>query len=123
MKHFTATAIVHNESGQVLMVHHKKLQRWMCPGGHIERDELPDEAVLREVFEETGLHVHIIPNHDHIDLVYRCMAKKDAGHLRVNKKETHDVRWFNLSEVEGWNETQTFPNVRSVIMRSAVLLK
>jgi 8-oxo-dGTP pyrophosphatase MutT (NUDIX family) len=147
MKHFTATAVVHGTDGRVLLVHHKKYGRWMCPGGHIEPDELPDDAVLREVWEETGLRVRFLPNgertgiadgqaavlhtpfcvleervdsqHFHIDLVYRCLAEAAPPHL--NDRETHDVRWFHPSEIEGWGEDRTFPNVRAVILQSAAL--
>lgn len=82
----------------VLLHWHRKLARWLPPGGHIEPSELPDEAALREVEEETGQSVRLLggygldvsgldlprqlvqpmgiqledigPNHQHIDLVY-----------------------------------------------------
>ncbi|MGH2447110.1 MAG: NUDIX hydrolase [Chloroflexota bacterium] len=55
-RHFTATTfVVYN--GKVLLHRHPRQQIWLPPGGHIERDELPDEAALREVREETGLAV------------------------------------------------------------------
>ncbi len=147
MKHFTATAIVHNASGQVLLVHHKKFDRWMCPGGHIEPDELPDEAVLREVMEETGLRVRFLPNgemcdiaddhadvlhtpfcmleelvapgHYHIDLVYRCMAEENQNAPQLNEREASDIRWFDCTEIARWDEAKTFANVRRVILLSA----
>lgn len=43
--------------GKVLLIKHKKLGIWLAPGGHIEADELPHQAVEREFFEETGLKV------------------------------------------------------------------
>ena len=61
-KHFTATGIVLNDAHQVLMIRHKKLGVWLPPGGHVEENELPDEAVLREVLEETGIQARILPN-------------------------------------------------------------
>jgi 8-oxo-dGTP pyrophosphatase MutT (NUDIX family) len=81
--------------GRLLLHHHAKLGRWLPPGGHVERDELPDDAAVREVHEETGVHVELIgerahdapgpvqllrprgvqletirPGHEHIDLIY-----------------------------------------------------
>jgi len=53
--HFTATGIVFNQKREILMIHHNKLQVWLPPGGHIDENELPTDAVLREVFEETGM--------------------------------------------------------------------
>lgn len=80
---------------RVLLHQHEKLGLWLPPGGHVEANELPDEAARREVLEETGLQVelvgdvavdaagiqplvrprgvqveHIGENHEHIDLIY-----------------------------------------------------
>ena len=60
-RHFTATAFVLNtEHTQALLLWHKRLERWMPPGGHIEPNEIPEEAALRECKEETGLDVQIL---------------------------------------------------------------
>src|SRR5256885_1868033 len=57
-RHFTATTfIVH--AGKVLLHRHPKQRLWLPPGGHIERDELPHHAALREIEEETGLRVQL----------------------------------------------------------------
>jgi len=51
---FTVEAfVVHNQ--RVLLIFHKKLQRWLPLGGHIELDEDPEQALFREVKEESGL--------------------------------------------------------------------
>ncbi len=93
-RHFTVAVFV-VWRGKVLLHHHRKLGMWLPPGGHIERDELPDNAAVREVFEETGLNVELVgerrddvgdpvqlhrpagvqlenigPGHQHIDLIY-----------------------------------------------------
>jgi 8-oxo-dGTP pyrophosphatase MutT (NUDIX family) len=85
---------------QVLLHRHPKLQRWLPCGGHIEAGELPDEAAVREVWEEAGVEVELIgpspieapgprqlvvpraiqleridDHHDHIDLVYFAVPK------------------------------------------------
>jgi 8-oxo-dGTP pyrophosphatase MutT (NUDIX family) len=123
-KHFVATGYVVRE-GKTLLLYHKKLQMWLPPGGHIEEGELPDEAVLREVKEETGLDVEIlprkrtadhsekgvtflhlpshvqledIPNHpQHIDLIYFCRAKNGAEALSA---EHEDMRWHSADELK-----------------------
>lgn len=94
LRHFTvAVFVVH--AGRVLLHYHRKLQRWLPPGGHIEENELPDHAARREVIEEAGLDVELLgargvpvanplqlvvpagvqvetiyPGHEHVDLVY-----------------------------------------------------
>ena len=64
-KHFTATAFV--VRGDATLLHwHKRLAQWLPPGGHIEPDEEPAEAALREVREETGLVCEVVatsPSH------------------------------------------------------------
>jgi 8-oxo-dGTP pyrophosphatase MutT (NUDIX family) len=45
---------------QVLLHTHPKLGLVLPPGGHIEKNELPDEAALRETLEETGLQIELI---------------------------------------------------------------
>jgi ADP-ribose pyrophosphatase YjhB (NUDIX family) len=58
-RHFTATTYV-VESGAVALHEHDGLGKWLPPGGHVDRDELPHEAALREVREETGLEVELL---------------------------------------------------------------
>src|SRR5579871_4695717 len=55
---FTVATFVVHES-RVLLLMHQKLQMWLPPGGHIEPNELPDEAAVHEVLEETGIHVQL----------------------------------------------------------------
>jgi len=57
-RHFTATTFVVC-GGRVLLHRHPKQGLWLPPGGHIERDELPHVAAVREVEEETGLDVRL----------------------------------------------------------------
>lgn len=45
---------------KVLLVHHKRLEKWLSVGGHVELDEDPIEAVHREVKEEAGLEIKIL---------------------------------------------------------------
>jgi len=53
---FVATGYILNKKrNKILMLFHKKAQLWVPPGGHLDDNELPHEAVIREVLEETGL--------------------------------------------------------------------
>ena len=66
---FTATGYVINPTKtKILVVFHKKLQKWIPAGGHIEPNELPHEAALREVFEETGVSAQILSDDPDIEL-------------------------------------------------------
>lgn len=58
---FTATGYVMNrDHTKMLMIHHRKTGKWLPPGGHFEPNELPHEAALREVQEETGIKADLI---------------------------------------------------------------
>lgn len=80
MRHFTATAFIVDSKKRTLLLWHKRLQRWMPPGGHLGPDETPDEAAKRECKEETGLDVEIIGD-DQPDLFH-----SNASEGRMLKK-------------------------------------
>jgi 8-oxo-dGTP pyrophosphatase MutT (NUDIX family) len=58
-REFTVAVFVVQED-RVLLHWHRRLERWLPPGGHIDPGELPDEAAVRETQEETGLAVELI---------------------------------------------------------------
>jgi 8-oxo-dGTP pyrophosphatase MutT (NUDIX family) len=53
-----AIFVVHD--GKILLIHHRKLAKWLPLGGHIELDEDPEQAALREAREESGLDVELL---------------------------------------------------------------
>lgn len=69
VRHFTATGFVVYENA-TLLHWHRKVKMWLPPGGHIEPNEDPVQAVLREVEEETGVKVEVVPTGKPIDLEY-----------------------------------------------------
>jgi 8-oxo-dGTP pyrophosphatase MutT (NUDIX family) len=55
-RHLTASMVVIDpDTEQVLLIHHAAADLWMFPGGHVDPDETPAEAAIREVLEETGV--------------------------------------------------------------------
>ncbi len=119
-----AALIVHKK--RVLLVHHKKLNRWLPPGGHVELDQDPEQALFAEIQEETGLtkdqlivhgtkpqisspgtrflyapvflDIHdISATHKHIGMTYIVAAKTDA--VVLSEREHHDIRWFTLPQL------------------------
>lgn len=67
IRHFTATAFVIDSQNRVLLLWHKRMQKWMPPGGHVDPNETPEECAKRECKEETGLDVEIIGS-EQVDL-------------------------------------------------------
>jgi 8-oxo-dGTP pyrophosphatase MutT (NUDIX family) len=140
-RHFTVAVFVVRE-GRVLLHWHRKLGMWLPPGGHIEKDELPDEAAVREVFEETGLRVELVgerredvtdpvqlyrpagvqledigPGHQHIDLIY--FAKPD-GPAGIRDEFSDDrVGWYGP---EDWDDMRVNAEVKGWCERALAAL-
>jgi 8-oxo-dGTP pyrophosphatase MutT (NUDIX family) len=68
-RHFTATGFVVHD-GSVALHFHRKLRLWLPPGGHIEANEDPVQAVQREIAEETGLAAQVVPTSTALGLPY-----------------------------------------------------
>jgi 8-oxo-dGTP pyrophosphatase MutT (NUDIX family) len=108
--HVTASGIVVGRRGTVLHLH-KRLGRWMQPGGHIDPGETPPVAACREAVEELGLAVdhpaggpHLLHldvheaalGHTHLDLRYLLVAGDDDPHPPPD--ESPDARWCSWEE-------------------------
>ncbi|WP_326745324.1 NUDIX hydrolase [Streptomyces sp. NBC_01760] len=121
--HVTAGAVVFNDLNQVLHIHHRGLNRWLRPGGHLEtQDSTLLDAALRELAEETGIRptavdtvcagpihidVHPIPAneakgepaHQHFDCRY-LFRTSSAGVLALQAEEVTDYAWRDVDEIE-----------------------
>ena len=102
------------------MVHHKKLKKWVQPGGHIEEHEDPEKAAIREVYEETGLEIELLgerfptaydfirplgiqrtvkENKDvYISIIYPGVPKYDKR-VELNWEESNSIGWFTREEL------------------------
>jgi len=100
-----AFAIIFDTESRVLLCHLRDIDAWNLPGGGIERGELPTEAVLREVMEETGLEVSIerflgvYGKVDDLDeLVFSFLCRVTGGQLK-RSDETDDIRYFDIESI------------------------
>jgi 8-oxo-dGTP pyrophosphatase MutT (NUDIX family) len=111
--HVTASAVVVGPRGVVLH-RHRRLRRWLQPGGHIDPGERPEDAAVRETVEETGLAVSHPPTgpamvhvdvhraargHVHLDLRY-LLRGVDADPAPA-PGESQEVGWFSWDEAMG----------------------
>ncbi|MEQ4209684.1 NUDIX domain-containing protein [Actinopolymorpha sp. B9G3] len=126
IRHFTASAVVLDDTDRVLLVHHNKLGKWLYPGGHVDPNETPAEAAVREVLEETAVQAVVLGEpafthaavdghaapwaviemdvtdskvgaHRHIDFVYVCRAS--GGELAAQPEEVAGARWVPVGDV------------------------
>lgn len=122
IRHFNTTTYIYDQyNDKFLFILHKKLNKWLSPGGHIELNENPELSALREVKEETGLDVKLLGNrypensdlirpfgiqlnvitddeHEHFDLIYLAVPINNID-LVINKEELNDIKWFTLEEI------------------------
>ncbi len=111
----SASAIIHNERGEVLLLKRRDDGQWDPPGGHIDPDETPARAVERETLEETGLIVtathliaviggkafeHRYPNDDQIQPLIVCfLCTVTGGALAALDGEASEFRHFAATEL------------------------
>jgi 8-oxo-dGTP diphosphatase len=101
------SAVVRDDQGRILLIRRGDNGEWALPAGMIEPGEQPADAVLREVFEETGVHVAIdrvggvgmhesvYPNGDlcqYLVVWFRC--RPVGGSARPDGDESVEVAWF-----------------------------
>ena len=114
--HFTGGAFVVSADGsRVLLNHHRKLNRWLCFGGHCDGEEDVLAVARREAWEETGieglivasprpwdLDIHPIPahgdepQHEHYDIRWMMIAPEEVR--EVCSDESHELAWFTPEE-------------------------
>ncbi len=122
--HITASAwVVSADRDQVVLMHHRKLNRWFQPGGHCDGDPDVLRVAMRETFEETGvvacsvsngifdIDVHTIPAnireaaHYHYDI--RFLLEADPSQVVEQNHEAREVRWVPMQEVILYNSSES----------------
>jgi 8-oxo-dGTP pyrophosphatase MutT (NUDIX family) len=112
-------------ANRVLLIHHRKLDRWLPLGGHIDPGEDPEAAALREAREESGLIVDLIgerpptteagtraliaprfldihritDTHEHVGMIY--FARPASGTVTLAPDEHRDIRWCSDADLDG----------------------
>lgn len=147
IKHATASAYIFHHDRQhgwrTGLIEHPLLGRWMQAGGHVESDENPEEAALREVAEETGLtgfrrwdpnpSLRVATDDPVVALPCWIMEHRierdnhlDRPHIHIDHKyvvisdddspvtePAHPFRWWNRTEIEALS---TFEDVRQNLL-------
>lgn len=113
--HFTGSALVLDHDGaRTLVLFHRKLQRWLQPGGHADGDANLAAVALREATEETGiaglridprpidLDIHEVapPREEpHLHLDARFLVVAPAGAVEVGNHESEELRWVTPADL------------------------
>ena len=128
----TCVYIFDPTSKKFLLVNHKKLGKWIQPGGHVDPGEDMEECAIREAKEETGLDVRLVGKRTprdtdyilplgiqrdefkpdssiHVDFIY--LAEPISQKLTINNRETDGLAWFTADEINDV-DFDTFDDVR-----------
>ncbi|MDO8601811.1 MAG: NUDIX domain-containing protein [bacterium] len=124
---------------KVLLRIHDKFKIWLSVGGHVELNEDPNEAAIREAKEEVGLDITLFnssnahfheknyrdlippiflsrnrpnPTHEHVTMIYFATATNDQTRQPDNHEKTEECRWFTKEELEKSTDPRLPENVR-----------
>jgi 8-oxo-dGTP pyrophosphatase MutT (NUDIX family) len=135
--HFTASAwILNPNTYEVLLIHHKKLNKWLQPGGHADGETDLEKVARKEALEETNLKnlkilsnnifdidIHTIPKNDehdkhkHYDVrfAYFCDSEEKT---QINS-ESKDFKWIKIEKVESLTKE---PSILRMVEKSKNIL-
>ena len=138
--HITGSAwVVNHDGSEVLLTHHRKLDRWLQLGGHADGDPDILAVAIKEAEEESGLShftpvgsgifdidIHPIParpnepEHLHYDVRYVLRASSSIDF--TVSEESHDLRWVRLEEVKNLTSEPSMTRMVEKWTRLASLL-
>lgn len=115
--HLTASAwVVNHDATQGLVLLHRKIGRWLQPGGHADGDGSLTGVALREATEETGIDgleiwtepvdidVHLFvnrrhPEPDHLHFDVRFLVRAPRRAVMRGNHESEELRWIGHDEL------------------------
>ncbi|MFT7476561.1 MAG: 8-oxo-dGTP diphosphatase [Verrucomicrobiales bacterium] len=116
-----AQARITRDDGRILLVKAAYRWRWGMPGGLMDAGEGPDEAVIRETLEETGLHIVLLgepvvlveTGMQRVNFMYNAEPAPgvDPDDLQAQASEILELGWFHLHEMP-----ETIPDMSGEVM-------
>ena len=112
--HVSVGAIIKNEDNKILMLDRAYFPfGWACPAGHVDKNEDPEQALKREIKEETNLDIKTYKLLIHEFVEWNKCIKGVKGHdwyvyeigewqgkIKQNKREVKEINWFSPDEIK-----------------------
>lgn len=139
-REFVSTVYIVKD-GKVLMTFNKNVGKFIPVGGHLDENELPCEAAIREAKEESGFDIELInlgklkhqnlkqnfdiqldeikPDHHHINLSY--IGKVIGGEKFEKSDEDTELRWFSAEEIMNCGE-EMHENTREKALKAIEIM-
>jgi 8-oxo-dGTP diphosphatase len=100
----SAAAVITNDEGKVLLLNHllRPYSGWGLPGGFLTAKEQAEEAIKRELLEETGIKIENVEMFRirtiarHIEILFRATASTKGS---VQSREILELAWFAQNEL------------------------
>jgi 8-oxo-dGTP pyrophosphatase MutT (NUDIX family) len=127
------------KDGKVLLTFNKNIRKFIPVGGHIDKNELPCESVIREAKEESGFDIELInpkapnvrnlppnfdigldiikPDHHHINISY--IGKIIGGNQLKKSDEDTELKWFSPEELK---DLDTLDNIREAAIKAIEII-
>ncbi len=112
------------DKNKILLIKRRDVPVWVIPGGGVENNELPKDAIIREITEETGAIPTSIkqigtylPKSKWSNTSFLYLSSIDSSKLKSSTKEAQEIKFFNLNHLpkkipppflEFINDSQTF---------------
>lgn len=118
------------EECQYLVIKHRNNGHWGFPKGHVEKGELERDTALREIAEETGLKVRLVPGFRHkIEYAPKEGIRKEvvfflaeASHqaVMIQDEEVEEYKWLPFNKAY---DLITFSNSKNMLAKAKAFLK
>jgi bis(5'-nucleosidyl)-tetraphosphatase len=121
---------IKDENLEFLSISHRSDGHWSFPKGHVEDNESEEETAIREIYEETGLHVNLIkgfrvseqysPKEGTMKEVIFFLAKVEKQSVNIQLEEVRDYKWAIFENIK---QTLSYESSKDVLEQACEFIR